>query len=88
MPLPQPASEPIQDIPKQCVDALDTPGRKLDADGHRWWAQYCRNSQEMCIARAHADADNGVEWAEIAASYKAGAAKHEAQARILEGLRG
>ena len=87
-PLPVPSPEPVQDSPRPLVDTLDKPGRKLDAEGHFYWAQLCRNGQEMCIKRAGEDEENGAEWARIAATYKAAAAKHEAQMRILEGLRG
>jgi len=78
---------PVAPPPKVVIAATESPPeRKLDAEGHRYWASYCRGRQEHCIAQANGakDAKEMGEWAAIAKTYKEGATKHEAKANLLE----
>lgn len=58
-------------------------GKLLDAEGHNWWARYCRNGHDTCIANAGKDPGHAKEWAEVARIYKEGANQHEARAQML-----
>lgn len=66
------------------------PRPKLDADGHFFWARYCRTSQEHCIAQSCQGKDEVevMAWAALAKHWKALATHHEAKGHLLEGERG
>lgn len=65
------------------------PKPKLDADGHFFWARFCRTSQEHCIAQSCKGKDEVevMAWAALAKHWKALATHHEAKGHLMEGLR-
>ena len=78
---------PVAPPPKVVIAATESPpGRKLDAEGWRWWASLARAKQEECIGRANSctDVKEMGEWAGIAKTYKERANRAEARANCLE----
>ena len=58
--------------------------RKLDAEGHRYWAGLCRGKQEDLIAKAQEWPEHGQALATVAKQWAEQAAGHQARAFVLE----